>query len=131
GLRAEGECEAAEIFTAERLRVQQQQILRRIQHVGHAARVISFPGLVARHMNASAARGLTRWVYAAAAAGLVIGVALGAVYESEWRAIEQSRQTTARVHQVGPRSQRSVPVATDGTTVPDASDDAFLSDLEV
>ena len=49
-LRQEGEAEADAVFTPERLRQQQQQIARRLEHVGRAARVISFPGrIVQRH----------------------------------------------------------------------------------
>ena len=50
-LRRDGETEADAIFTPDRLRAQQQQIARRIEHVGRAPRVISFP-------SHSAARGL-------------------------------------------------------------------------
>jgi anti-sigma factor RsiW len=134
GVRAEADAETDEVFTPERLRAQQQQIARRIEHVGRAARVISFPGrFVSRHMTATAARGVTRWAYASAAAGLVIGVGLGSFYNSEWRAGRRatpfgasSRQATVS-HPV-----RIAPVATGGTTPGrEASDEAFLSDLEV
>src|SRR5206468_6011829 len=68
-VRAEGEAEADEVFTAEQLRAQQQAIARRLEQVGRAARVISFPRrFVGRHMNGAGTRGVARWVYAAAAA---------------------------------------------------------------
>ena len=128
GLRRDGEAEADAIFTPERLRVQQQQIARRIASVGRAARVLSFPGrLVQRTMDASASRSARSWAAAAAAAGLFIGVAVGATYE--WRAQMRNGQfvtDTARV-----RAPRMAPVATRGSGADVAADEAFLSDLEV
>ncbi len=133
-LRAEAYAETAEIFTPERLRAQHQQIARRLAQVGRAARVISFPGpFVSRHMRASAARGVARWVYTAAAAGLVVGVALGAFYEAEWRTIRRTGPAPASLRATAaPRPVRPAPVATGGASAAsDASDDAFLSELEV
>ena len=87
GLRAEAQHETDAIFTPERLRMQQEAIARRIDHLGRPARVISFPSqLVSRTMAVSTSHGAPRWVAAAAAAGLFVGVALGASYEWEWRA---------------------------------------------
>jgi anti-sigma factor RsiW len=122
-VRAEGVAEADAVFTPERLRQQHQQIARRIEHVGRAARVISFPSrFVRRTMTASSASAATpRWVAAAAAAGLIIGVALGASYG--WGA----HGTRAL-----PGDMRLRAVATQGTEPVDvASDDAFLSELEL
>lgn len=121
-LREEGEAEADAIFTPERLRQQHLHIARRIEHVGRAARVISFPGgLVRRTMTASTTPTAPRWVAAAAAAGLFIGVALGASYE--WG---------ARGGYTLPGDMRIAPVATRGTSPGEvAADDAFLSELEV
>jgi hypothetical protein len=120
-LREEGEAEADAIFTPERLRQQQLQIARRIEHVGRAARVISFPGrFVRRTMTASVTPAAPRWVAAAAAAGLFIGVALGAY---EWG---------GRGGYSLPGDRRMTPVATRGTTPGEvAADDAFLSELEL
>jgi hypothetical protein len=124
-LRVEGTSEADAIFTPERLRTQQQHIARRIEHVVHPARVISFPAqTMARAMTARTMRVAPRWIAAAAAAGLFIGVALGASYEWEWHArINQPRVAAA---------SRLAPVATRGIGSSDiAADDAFLSELEV
>jgi anti-sigma factor RsiW len=120
-LRVEGEAEADAVFTPERLRQQHQQIARRIEHVGRAARIISFPGrFVRRTMTASTSSTAPRWAAAAAAAGLFIGVALGASYG--WGA-----RTRAL-----PGDMRLRPVATQGTDPVDvAADDAFLSELEL
>ena len=82
GLQHDGEAEADAIFTPERLHQQQQQIERRIALAGRPARVISFPGrFVRRTITGSGARTAPRWIAAAAAAGLFVGVAVGAAYE--------------------------------------------------
>jgi hypothetical protein len=75
-VRAEGDAEADRIFTPDRLWTQQQQIMRRLEQVGRAARIISFPGRVGRRV-AVATRVAPRWLAAAAAAGLFVGVAVG------------------------------------------------------
>ncbi len=127
GLCREGEAEADAVFTPERLRLQQQQIARRVALVGRPARVISFPGRVVRHtISASTAHTAPRWVAAAAAAGLFIGLAAGASYE--WRSRTSSAQ---RFSAAVARPARLTPVATLGSGTADvAADDAFLSDLE-
>jgi len=127
-VRDEGEAEADAVFTPERLRTQHQQIVRRLEHVGRPARVISFPGqLVRRTITASTGRTAPRWIAAAAAAGIVIGVALGASYELH-PLLQTARQQMAR----SADPTRLAPVATRGSSPADlAEDDAFLSDLEV
>jgi anti-sigma factor RsiW len=126
-LRRDGDADADAIFTPERLRLQQQQIVRRLSLVGRHARVLSFPGrIVGRTIDPSATRPTPRWVAAAAAAGLFIGVAVGASYQ--WTAQTQGRQRFSEAS----RSSRLSPVATRGNGTPDvAADDAFLSDLEI
>ena len=129
-LRRDGDAEADAIFTPERLRLQQQQIARRIACVGRPARVLSFPGrIVRRTIDASVSRSAPRWVAAAAAAGLFVGVAVGASFQ--WRAQLQSRQ--GFLADAGrARVQRLAPVATRGSGPAEvASDDAILSDLEL
>ncbi len=129
-LRTEGDAEADAFFTPERLRLQQQHIARRIATLGRPARVLSFPGrIVRRTIHASTARS-TPWIAAAAAAGLFIGVALGASYPWTW----QRLGVPSLVAREGdaPRPPRMTPVATRGTSPAEAAaDDAFLSDLEV
>lgn len=130
-VRRDGEAEADAVFTPERLRAQQQQIARRIEHVGRHARVISFPGQFTRGaISATTSRTASRWIAAAAAAGLFVGIALGASYEWETR-------SHARVAVVARDNASAHPahVATVGTRGGDAAqiavDQAFLSDLEV
>jgi hypothetical protein len=122
-VRVEADTHTDEVFTGDRLRAQHQQIMRRIEHVGRAARVISFPGqIMSRSINGSTSSSAPRWIAAAAAAGLFIGVALGASF-----------QWNARVRNpLAADSSRLNPVATRGTGQPDvASDAAFLSELEI
>jgi anti-sigma factor RsiW len=129
-LRRDGDAEADAIFTPEHLRLQQEQICRRIALVGRPARVLSFPGrIVRRTIDASTSRRAPRWVAAAAAAGLFVGIAVGASFQ--WRSQLESRRSFLSDASRA-RTQRLTPVATRGTVPPDvASDDAFLSDLEI
>ena len=130
-LRTEGEAESDALFTPERLRVQQQQIARRIALVGRPARVLSFPGrIVQRTIDASTSRGAHRWVAAAAAAGLFIGVAVGASFE--WRSSLRNRQMFTAVDSSQARAARTTPAISRGSSSSDGvSDDAFLSNLEL
>jgi anti-sigma factor RsiW len=128
GLRQGGIAEADALFTPDRLRLQQQQIARRLEQVGRPARVISFPTrLVRRTMSGSPSHGVPRWVAAAVAAGLFVGVAVGAGYQYETHARAAAhmlaRQTT--VHPLTPIAKRG------DAPAQLAADDAFLSDLEV
>ena len=125
-VRDEGAAEADTVFTPERLRAQQQHILRRVEQVGRPARVISFPGQLRRSITASAGRTAPRGIAAAAAAGIFVGVALGASYQLN------PLMHSARQQMVKSDPARLAPVATRGSSPADvAEDDAFLSDLDV
>jgi len=66
---------ADEVFPAERLAAQQSHIMRRIEALERPARVIAFPKYA---QPVSAARsGPQRWIAAAAAAGLIVGLGMG------------------------------------------------------
>jgi hypothetical protein len=81
-LREEANAEVDAWFPADRIRAQQQEIARRLDHIGRAARVISFPGqTAARRAHPSATRLATRWIAGAAAAGLFVGVAAGTFFD--------------------------------------------------
>src|SRR5688500_9016576 len=81
GLRTEVDAELDEVFPADRLRAQQQQIARRLEHLAHPARVITFPGHPPdQHAAASRSRVAPRWLGAAAAAGLFLGIGLGTFF---------------------------------------------------
>jgi hypothetical protein len=76
-VRTDADAESDAVFTAEHLRQQQEQILRRLEHASRSARVISFPGHAIHPMVGVAGRVAPRWLAAAAAAGLFVGVAVG------------------------------------------------------
>ena len=133
GLRREADAETLAVFTPERLLEQQQRIARRIEHIGHTARVITFPGqTVGRPIPGSPSHSAARWIATAAAAGLFIGVALGASYE--WQLHSRGGLDVRRTRSLvaATREPSLTPRATDGTGAGPAiaADDAFLSDLE-
>jgi hypothetical protein len=129
-LSADAAEEADAIFTPERLRVQQQHIVRRLEHLGHPARVISFPGRPATHpITSSTRRPARRWVAAAAAAGLFIGVGTGLFLDWETRggASERRARTVVRqTHLAAPASVVEI-----ARPEPEATDEAFLAEIEV
>ena len=75
--RDEANREADEALTAGHLRHQHDRILRRLEHLNRPARVISFPVAGAKPFHAAAGRLAPRWIAAAAAAGLFLGVTVG------------------------------------------------------
>ena len=124
-IRVDAITEADEHFSAERLAIQQAQIFRRLEAADRPARVIAFPRftqpLTSRSSSAS------RWIAAAAAAGLIIGVGVGQLMDlrHSLRAPEATA-IQARVREVpapGGRDPR-IQVAS-GTR-----DEAFLSELD-
>jgi hypothetical protein len=118
--------EADAIFTPDRLRAQQQHIARRLEHLGYPARVISFPGRPAGHqINSSAPRSARRWIAAAAAAGLFIGVGTGLFLDWETRAGSPHARTIARqTHLEAPASVVEI------NRPESAADEAFLAEIE-
>jgi hypothetical protein len=64
-------------FPPDRLSRQLTRILSHLHHEGRPARVIAFPAGHAHEATASRTRPSTRWVAAAAVAGLVIGIIAG------------------------------------------------------
>jgi hypothetical protein len=131
-LRREGDAEADAFFTPERLRAQQQQIARRLALVGRPARVLSFPGRIVRHtINASTSRTAPRWIAGAAAAGLFIGVALGASYQFQWGNAQLRRQPVLVRDTAAARPRVTPAITRAGGQTDVAADVAFLSDLEI
>jgi hypothetical protein len=121
-LRTDAVAEADAAFPAERLAAQQAQIFRRLEALERPARVIAFPKFTQPiTSNPSVAY---RWVAAAAAAGLIIGVGLG-----QWLNLSQPGDQAPRVQtQIGrPAPQHDVRLQTASATI---SDEALLSDLE-
>lgn len=146
GLRAEADGETDALFSDEWLRAQQHEIARRIEHLGHGARVISFPAHpVATGAHAHSGRVTPRWVAAAAAAGLFVGVGVGSFFQSN---VRLSRVHAAPASAPARPSGGSQPSASDpspaqvtpllasapdppgGASAPDSNDE-FLSELEL
>ena len=69
--------EADAVFTPARLEAQRQQILARLEHATHPARVIPFPSHGSANLSIFTGTQVRRWVAAAAAACLIIGFTLG------------------------------------------------------
>ena len=129
------------LFPAERLVAQQQEIARRLELVGRAARVITFPGRSAAGPGSAVAQkartvsSLTfRWVAAVAAAGLFVGVAAGTVFNfgSRFDFVREGRRAGLNI--AGRQTLTStVPARVSSDAVEHAivdMDDMFMSDLE-
>jgi hypothetical protein len=132
GVREDAEAESDERFPAERLLAQQQQILRRIEHVNRSARVITFPGRDAGGGSRSTVPLTPRWLAAAAAAGLFIGLAVGGYFGSE----RLQRSTEVRSAQAAPamsvqQTKPAAAVRVNGTEPASPDDDAFMAQLEM
>jgi anti-sigma factor RsiW len=78
-MRDDAVAEADEAFPAERLAWQQSQVMRRIEALERPARVLNFPR-IGRPITSTQGQ-VQRWVTAAAAAGLVIGLAAGQLFD--------------------------------------------------
>ena len=124
-IRVDAVTEADQHFSAERLSAQQAQIFRRLEAAERPARVIAFPRftqpLTSRSSHAS------RWVAAAAAAGLVIGVGVGQLMDLRHSLTVAAPATQARVATPPGPETRTPRLATVGST----RDEAFLSELEL
>ena len=109
---------ADEVFPAERLAAQQSNIMRRLEALERPARVIAFP----KHAKpvSSTRSGPQRWIAAAAAAGLIVGLGAGELLDL---------RRTPRLRPQLPE-QQTVTQAARGTVQPAAlnSDDALLYD---
>ena len=79
-LRSDASAEAEQYLTPERLAGQQAQIARRLEVLDHPGRVIAFPK--STPAVAAAASRPQRWIAAAAAAGLIVGLGLGQLFQS-------------------------------------------------
>jgi hypothetical protein len=125
-LRNDAAAHADELFPAERLAVQHAHIFRRIEASERPARVIAFPRfpapLTSRSSHAS------RWIAAAAAAGLIVGVGVGQVMDLRHIGTASPAHVQARLSAPPqPAGDRVTPaaVSTNG-----GEDEAFLSDLD-
>jgi hypothetical protein len=133
-LSTDADADINAMFPPERLHAQQQDIARRIELVGRAPRVISFPGrFAAQKPQASTTRRVTRWVAVAAAAGVFVGVAAGTMFNfgdrfDLTRTGRRGGTNVAERQVIGaalPARLAAVGVASASDT-----DDTFMSDLE-
>jgi len=76
-VREEALLEADAVLSPARLELQRQQILQRLEHATHPARVIPFPSPSSQNLSLFTGSQVRRWIAAAAAAGLIIGVTVG------------------------------------------------------
>ena len=74
-LREDAACQVDELFPTERLAAQHAQIFRRLETAERPARVIAFPKF-SQPLTSGSSHG-SRWIAAAAAAGLIVGVGVG------------------------------------------------------
>ena len=141
GLRTDADAEIDALYSAEALHSQQSQIARKLEHLGHAARVISFP----QHtVNGSAlghgSRITPRWLAAAAAAGLFVGVGVGSFLHVPSVASSRSPLAASAPVPAAPQTlpatqtpdtpaPAATPVSAPGAG-PDDATDAFLAELE-
>jgi anti-sigma factor RsiW len=131
-VRLAADADTDAIFTPERLREQQQQILLRVEHLHRSARVISFPRRTVHHIAGGARRVGPRWLAAAAAAGVFVGVAVGGrLWDTgvirQTQPMRVASSGSPGTH-VAPPSGVLMSAAGAGSEVFD--DDAFLRELE-
>jgi hypothetical protein len=118
-VRGAAELDAEDAFPLERLALQRDRILARVDDLCRAGKVLTFPSTHAR-VVASQPTHRTRWVAAAAAAGLVVGLLGGHL----------TRDFSSR-----PSLQSRHGAAATGVTLrpvrPTLSDDELLGQVEV
>lgn len=124
-MRAEAVTEADDHFSAERLATQQSQIFRRLEAAERPARVIAFPRFAQPLTSRSS--GASRWIAAAAAAGLFVGVGLGQLMDLRHSLIGSDAPITQARVADSPIPIRSNPRV---QTVSVTRDEMFLSELE-
>lgn len=124
GYRAAANAEADAHFDEPALEAQRHTILARLAHLGHGAKVIRFP--LANPVEAPSAPINRRWISAAAAAGLIIGLLGGQI-------VHLVPQPTRRL---APMASSMTPSANSNTagfvparmTIP--QDDGLLSEVD-
>ncbi len=123
-LRVDAASEADEIFTPARLEAQRAAIRERLEQGVRASRVIPFPAGGARMDRVVTSRPMFRWIAAAAAAGLFVGVTASRLLDRAPQPAGASR-IAAVVRQ--PETQ---PQPTSATYQRDAAEEALLSQVE-
>ena len=112
------------MFPSDRLLRQQARILSRIDHEGRPGRVIAFPAAQTHEPVTFRARPGMRWVAAAAAVGLVVGVVAGHLAHDLRATPTQLTQTAA-----APRPQETPEPALRAVSTT-LTEEEFLGQLE-
>ena len=120
--------DAAVACTADRMERQRDRILRRIDALHAGPRVLPFPAAVQNGHAAPQPRVFRRWVAAAAAAGLLVGLGVGRLvpFRGTSTTADARRQMTS-----APASVRQTPVMRALHAEPAANDEEFLSEIEL
>ena len=117
-------------FPPERLARQHSRILAHLQHEGRPARVIAFPAGHAQHEpTVSRTRAGSRWVAAAAVAGLVVGVVAGR-FGHDYGRPGASRVIVARTGE-DPEIRAAGSTGAIREVTASISDDEFLNQIEM
>lgn len=127
GLREEAIAEADAAFPADRLAAQQAQVLKRLEAMERPVRVIAFPKFA--QPVAGRPSLAYRWVAVAAAAGLVIGVAIGQWMDFAPRFQPQAIRTPDLVVTASPAARQD-DVTLQSASARTMSDEALLSEIE-
>jgi len=119
-------------FTTDRLTRQQARILAHLQHEGRPARVIAFPAGRAPHEPVvSRTRPGSRWIAAAAVAGLVVGAIAGRFgHDYSFGRPGAARVIVARTVEQ-PELRANGSTATVREVTASISDDELLNQLEI
>lgn len=131
-VRLEGTAEADALFGPDVLARQQAQIAHRLEHIHRSAKVLAFPGRDASPSGPRAGQLTTRWIAAAAAAGLFIGVAVGGYLGPE-RLRSSASRTSAPSAVMAVQTPAQPAAVLVNSTQPAAAvdEDAFMMELEL
>lgn len=124
-IRVDAITQADESFSAERLAAQQAQIFRRLEAAGRPARVIAFPRF-AQPLTSRTSH-VSRWIAAAAAAGLIVGVGVGQMMDLRHSLMAPNVSAVRARVANAPASAGGDPRV---QTVGAIRDEAFLSELD-
>jgi hypothetical protein len=114
--------EADAAFPADRLARQQARILARLEQSGRPGRVIAFPAAHGPDALSTRTRPMSRWVAAAAAAGLIVGLAAGHL-SHDFSGIGRPTMARAAIRQ-------QIAATTMREAAPAMTDDEFLGQIE-
>ncbi len=126
-VRVDAVNEADEAFPAERLAAQHAHILRRIDAAERPARVIAFPSF-SRPLSTGTSHA-RRWIAAAAAAGLIVGVGVGQLMDVRHALIGGA--SSAEVRAINPPApDRPASRVQPASTTMNDSDAAFMAAID-